>query len=93
MRSNRSDLPSGPVLPLPQMRAGESGEVVNLRGGRGPVRRLTELGITPGVTVKVVSDSGSFGPVMIRIGDTKIGIGRGMARRILVRPSPRLNET
>ena len=87
MRSIRSDLPSGPVLPLPQMRAGESGEVVDLRGGRGPVRRLTELGIIPGVTVKLVSDSGTFGPVIVRVGDSKFGIGRGMARRVLVRPS------
>lgn len=88
MRSNLSNLPSGPVLPLDQMRAGEAGEIIDIRGGRGVVRRLTELGFAPGVPVRMFSDSGSFGPVIVNVGDTKIGIGRGMARRVLVRPSP-----
>ncbi|MFW5867967.1 MAG: FeoA family protein [Armatimonadota bacterium] len=85
MQSNRSDLPSGPVLPLQQMQRGETGEIFDVRGGRGVVRRLTELGLAPGVKVRMVSDSGSFGPVIVQAGETKIGIGRGMARRVLVR--------
>lgn len=88
MRSNLSNLPSGPVLPLDQMRRGEAGEIAHVRGGRGITRRLTELGLAPGVRVKMVSDSGTTGPVIVRVGDAKIGIGRGMARRVLVRPLP-----
>lgn len=88
MRSNLFDIPSGPVLPMDQMRGGEAGVIADIRGGRGVVRRLTELGLAPGVPVRMFSDSGSFGPVIVKVGDTKIGIGRGMARRVLVRPSP-----
>jgi ferrous iron transport protein A len=85
LQSNRSNLQSGPVLPLHHMRAGESGQVFDVRGGRGVVRRLTELGLAPGVRVRMVTDSGSYGPVIVKVGDVKIGIGRGMARRVFVR--------
>lgn len=67
------------------MHPGESGVISDLRGGRGMMRRLTELGLAPGARVRMVTDSGSFGPVIVQVGDTKIGIGRGMARRVLVR--------
>jgi len=87
LQLNRSDLPSGPVLPLQQMRPGETGKIFDVRGGRGVVRRLTELGLAPGVRVRMVSDSGGFGPVIVQVGEAKIGIGRGMARRVLVRQS------
>ncbi len=86
MQSNRSDLPSGPVLPLDQMRPGEGGTIANLRGGRGFMRRLTELGLAPGVQVEMVNEPMSAGPVIVKVGNAKIGIGRGMARRVLVRP-------
>ncbi len=45
------------------------------------------MGLAPGVEVRVVSNMGSFGPIMVAVGSTKIGIGRGMARRVLVRPN------
>ena len=73
-----------------QMHPGETGEILDIRGGRGPVRRLTELGLAPGVTVRIVSDAGSSGPLIVKVGDARIGIGRGMARRVLVRQSPQI---
>lgn len=88
MLSNRSDLPpAGPVLPLDLMRSGESGEIVQLRGGHGVTRRLAELGLVPGSRVDVVGDAGGRGPVLVKTNGTKIGIGRGMARRVVVRPT------
>jgi ferrous iron transport protein A len=87
LRSNLSDLPSGPVLPLDQMRGGETGEIIDVRGGRGVVRRLTEIGLAPGTRVRMVSGAGRSGPLIVNVGDAKIGLGRGMARRVLVRQS------
>ena len=88
MRSNRSSTPpTGPVLPLDMMRCGEGGHIAGVRGGRGITRRLASMGLARGVEVRVVSNMGSFGPIMVRVASTKIGIGRGMARRVLVRPN------
>ena len=85
MQSNLSELPSGPVLPLDQMRVGEEGEIARVRGGGGIVRRLVDMGLTPGAQVRLLSDAGSAGPVIVKVGDARVGIGRGMARKVLVR--------
>lgn len=63
---------------------GEEFEIVELRGGSELVRRLYEMGIYPGVRVSIVSNSG-FGPIILGINSTRIGLGRGMAAKIIVR--------
>jgi Fe2+ transport system protein FeoA len=52
--------------------------------GRGLMRRLLDLGITKGCTFTVVQ-SGGRGPVLIEVRGTRIALGHGMARRILVK--------
>ncbi|MEA3404031.1 MAG: FeoA family protein [Armatimonadota bacterium] len=66
------------------MSAGQVGEIVRLCGGRGPVRRLTEMGVVPGAWIEVLSDGG--GPMIVRVGGTRLGLAPGIARRVLVRP-------
>ncbi|NLO06216.1 MAG: ferrous iron transport protein A [candidate division WS1 bacterium] len=73
-------------MTLDMMRRGESGVVADLRGGHGVTRRLIEMGIVPGVSLRLVIDSGRAGPVIVQVGDARVGLGRGMARRVLVRP-------
>lgn len=88
MLLNRSNLPpSGPVIPLDRMTSGEGGEIVELRGGHLVMHRLIELGLVPGAHIDVVGDAGGRGPVLVKMNGTKIGIGRGMARRVVVRPT------
>jgi len=88
LRLSRSErYAAGPVLRLDMMGAGESGEVVDVRGGPGMVRRLAEMGLVPGARLSVVVGAGGPGPVMVRLGGGKLGLGRGMARRVLVRPA------
>ncbi len=87
MQSNLCNLPSGPVLPLDRMRAGETGTIVRVCGRGGIVRRLLDMGFAPGAPVRLVNDAGRAGPVIVRLGEARIGIGRGMARRVMVRPN------
>ena len=87
MLSNRSDLPSGPVLPLGLMTSGESGEIITVRGGERMSRRIAELGLVPGAIVSIVGDAGGRGPVIVKTNGTRIGLGRGMARCVIVRPT------
>ncbi|MCD6510376.1 MAG: ferrous iron transport protein A [Thermoprotei archaeon] len=72
------------VIPLLMLNPGEEGEVIQIDGGWGIVRRLAELGIYPGAIVRMMNKS--WGPVVILVSGVRIAIGRGMARRILVRP-------
>ena len=66
-------------------RPGEEFEVAELKGGRGFIRRLSEMGIYPGVKLSIVSNQG-FGPIILAVNSTRIAIGRGMAMKIIVKP-------
>ena len=82
-------------LPLTHLNDGESGIVVSITGSRrssarhrrrwGLKRRLEDMGLTPGVEVKVVKSAPFRGPLELEVRGSKLAIGRGMAERVLVR--------
>jgi ferrous iron transport protein A len=72
----------GPT-PLGHLETGDQGLVVALKGGHGLLGRLAALGFTPGATVSVVRNSG-HGPIIVRVLDTQIALGRGQANQIHV---------
>jgi len=57
--------------------------VVELAGGRGLLGRMTSLGFTPGAEVTVVQNFG-WGPLITRVRDARIALGRGEAGRVYV---------
>ena len=68
---------------------GQRGRVTEIRGGHGLRRRLASMGIYPGAEVTMVGGGGgrgAGGPVMVGVGDTRFGIGRGMAHHVIVEP-------
>jgi len=71
-------------LPLSHLKAGESGVVLRLMGGRGFVGRMAALGFTPGTRLSVARNSGR-GPIIVDVLDTQIALGRGQANRVYVR--------
>jgi len=48
------------------------------------MKRLTDMGLTPGVTVTVVKSAPFLGPVEITVRGSRLALGRGMANRIFV---------
>jgi ferrous iron transport protein A len=72
------------VVSLSILHAGEHGEVVRLAGGRGVLSRMTALGFTPGADVTVLQNYGR-GPLIARVRDARIALGRGEAGRVYVR--------
>ncbi|RCV63087.1 Fe2+ transport system protein FeoA [Methanophagales archaeon] len=71
------------AIPLALLSVGEEGEIVEMRGGRGMVQRLSEMGFTNTTRVKVISSS-SPGPVLVGVRDARIALGRGVAMKIMV---------
>ena len=72
------------IIALTEMKAGEKGMVVDVLGGRGAFRRLEALGIRIGKKITKVSRGFLWGPVTVQAGGTQIGIGHGMASKIMV---------
>ena len=48
------------------------------------LKRLTDLGLTPGTRITVVKSAPFNGPLEINVRGSRLAIGRGMASRILV---------
>jgi len=83
VRKNREGDTS--MIDLTEMKSGQKGKVSEIRGGRGITVKLEALGIRPGVVISKVSTQILRGPVIVEIGKTKVAIGFGMARRIIVK--------
>ena len=71
-------------LPLAEMRTGQTGTVVGVMGGHGLIRRLDALGIRPGRKVTKLSSTLFRGPIILRVDNTQVAVGFGMARKIIV---------
>ena len=72
-----------PVMPLAMISAGEVVRVVDIRSGRGLIRRLTDMGLTPGVNIKIIN-SQRPGPVVIELRGSRLVLGHGVAQKIMV---------
>ena len=74
------------VCPLSFIEPGKEVVVVNIQAGKNLMGRLARMGIYLGSKIKVINNNIS-GPMIIGIGDKRIGFGRGMCNKILVRRS------
>lgn len=70
------------VKVLYEMNKGEKGKVLTIKGGKGRILRLAELGIVPGEEIILIQKS--FGPIIVRVKETNLALGRGIAQNILV---------
>jgi len=70
-------------LPLSALAFGTEAKISKINGGCNLIRRLTEMGLTYGTKIRVVSDS-CGGPVLIEVRDTRLALGRGVATKIFV---------
>jgi Fe2+ transport system protein FeoA len=70
---------------LADLRQGEKGVVAFALGGHGLVRRLSEMGLTPGTEVTVVRSAPLHGPVEVKVRGVSLALGRGVASKIIVK--------
>ena len=69
---------------LIDLREGEVGRVIFIRGGRKVIRRLLDMGITPNTVIKVIRIAPFGGPVEISVRESNIALGRSIASKIFV---------
>ena len=69
--------------PLTDLATDEEGAVMQLTGGKILVSRLATLGFTPGAPLRMIRNYG-HGPIIVRVRDTRIALGRGEATKIMV---------
>jgi len=68
---------------LTDVRPGEKVLVAEVDGGHRVTSRLSDLGIFAGTEIELIRGNG-HGPVIIRIGPSRLALGRGVAEKIVV---------
>lgn len=68
---------------LADLTARTCGIVHQLRGGKEFVSRISALGFTIGADIKVIQNYRQ-GPLIVLVRDTRVALGRGEARKVLV---------
>ncbi len=85
-------------VPLGLLSAGEAAEVLDVSGNhrrgaccpgkhspRGSLQcRIEDMGLRPGQRVEMLNNEGR-GPMLVRIDESRIAIGRGVAMKVMVR--------
>ena len=71
-------------ISLADMKAGETGTVIDVLGGRGMHNRLCALGIRPGAKLTKVSTTFMHGPIVVRVGGAQTALGFGMSYKVIV---------
>ncbi len=72
---------TGKSFPLAMASLGERLRIVKLKGAEGTVRRLIGMGFVPGIELQIISTTN--GSVIVALGDNRIGLGVGMAQKIM----------
>jgi ferrous iron transport protein A len=74
------------MMSLAQVSDQDEVQVKAVHGGRRLRRRLADLGLNPGMRIRVIQRNG-HGPIILGIKDARMAIGYGMARKIMVEPT------
>jgi len=84
-QSQAPDLSSNKVT-LAALPEGARATMVQTIGGLGVVRRLSEMGLTPGCEIKLLRKCSFHGPIEIELRGVSLAIGYGLALQIFVQP-------
>lgn len=76
-----------PLMPLAMARSGETVEIKEIAGGKNSRAKLASIGLKPGDIIEIISNNNQ-GRLIIGHDCTRLAIGRGVARKILVSLAP-----
>ncbi len=71
-------------VPLVDLQTGERGTIITLDAGKRLNARLSTLGFTPGAEI-FMSHNYGHGPIVVKVRETRIALGRGEAKTIFVK--------
>ncbi len=82
------EIPTGPSLPLSLVTPGQTVTLVRIQDTPRFRRRVADLGLNLGLTVRVVKND-FHGPLILAVkNDTRLALGRGLAHQIFVQDTP-----
>lgn len=85
-KNGREDIESRDVelVPLTHMDKDMEGRIAFIRGKGKILRRLIDMGLTPGTRIKVLNIGPMEGPIEIEVRGSRLALGRELARNIFL---------
>jgi len=84
--TNRKSQFNKEITSLTDLCDGQRGIIIKAHGGFGLARRLAEMGLTPGVEVKLLRRCPFRGPVEVEVRGVALALGYGVASKVFVKP-------
>ncbi|MFH1791964.1 MAG: FeoA family protein [Candidatus Omnitrophota bacterium] len=75
------------IIDLTQLKANQKGVIVELAGGEEFNRRIQNIGIRAGKTVRKINAQFWRGPQTVEVNGMKVAVGHGMAKKIMIKVS------
>jgi Fe2+ transport system protein FeoA len=72
--------------PLASLREGEKATITHITGDTNVVRRLSEMGLTPGCELKLLRKCSFRGPIEVEVRGAALALGYALASEICVQP-------
>jgi len=81
------------MAPLGLLSRGDKAEIVEIRGqtgcrqgsGKNQICHAEDMGLRIGKSVEMLNNEGR-GPILLKVDESRIAIGRGVAMKIMVKP-------
>jgi DtxR family Mn-dependent transcriptional regulator len=74
------------LVPLSELKEGQSGKISFIRGGHTVLQRLLDMGLTPSTKVTLMKAAPFEGPIQVLVRGSKLALGRGIASKVFVDP-------
>lgn len=86
MQKEDKGLDKQKIIPLSMINSGEKVKIIKIEGGGHFAHRLISMGVSIGDTLEVVSNN-FHGPFLVKVKNTRLGLGYGMTHKIFVKRS------
>ncbi len=70
-------------IPLNSIDMGKYAEINNIIGGEVMCKKLMEMGVNKGIVIEILRNDA--GPLIVKVGETRLVLGRGMAQKVMVK--------
>jgi Fe2+ transport system protein FeoA len=72
--------------PLASLKEGEKATITHITGDEKVVRRLSEMGLTPGCELRLLRKGSFRGPIEVEVRGSALALGYALASEICVQP-------
>ena len=72
------------MVPLTCLNEGSKAIMIHTLGGLNVVRRLSEMGLTPGCELELLRKCSFHGPIEVQVRGVSLALGYGLASKIFV---------